>query len=177
MKKLTSPPYVGDRNHYYKQQLFIERWVLYQEDKRVIEPVFSLYYDKPGLINAKDTFVELNDPTGYKWAIQYLGSWRHFQELLKAPWFREAFSVWLEELNAKTASEALVRIKEIAEQGGQQALAASKYLVEQGWQTKRGRPSKAEVRGELKKAVEMNETTIEDMARIGLKVIEGGANG
>ena len=177
MKKLTKPPYVGEGNHFYKQQLFYERWILYAEDKRVIEPLFSLYYDKPGLINAKATFVELNDPTGYKWAMAYLGSWKHFQELLKGPWFREAFSVWLEELQAKTASEALVRIKEIAEGGGQQSLAASKYLVEQGWLSKRGRPSNAEVRGELKKAIEINETTKEDMERIGLKVIEGGLNG
>jgi len=177
MIKLTTKPYVYDKNRFYKRQLFLEQWVLYQEEKRVIEPVFSLYYDKPGLINAKDTFVELNDPTGYKWAIEYLGSWKHFQALLETPWFREAYSVWLEELQAKTAAEALIRIKEIAESGGQQALAASKYLVEQGWLSKRGRPSKAEIRGELKKAVEINETTKEDMERIGLKVIEGGLNG
>lgn len=173
------PPYLTENNRYYTQQLFYETWLDVEVDKRVLEPVFTLTYDRPGLINARTTFIEMNDPTGYQWAMTYLKSWKHWEEwLLKAKWFREALDSWLQELEIKTRSEALTTIKDISQSGSGQALAAAKYLAESGWVkgTKRGRPSKEELTGELKAQAEALKQTNLDMERVGLKLIQGGVS-
>ena len=177
LKKLEAP-YLTDNNRYYTQQLFYEMWLDVDPELRVIEPVFTLTYDRPGLVNARTTFIEMNDPTGYQWAMKYLKSWKHWDEwLLKAKWFREALDSWLAELEVKTRSEALTAIKDISTGGSGQSLAAAKYLAEQGWvkgASRRGRPSKEELTGELKARAEALEKTNADMQRIGLTVIQGG---
>lgn len=140
-------------------------------EQRVIDPVFCLYDDKPGLINARKSFVHLGDPTGYKWAMTYLGDWAHWKQLEKCKWFKEALDVWREELKIKVQSEAIDIIKAVSESDDKQALVAARYLAEYGWDKKgpgRGRPSKAEVQGELKKAAEAATDEDADLKRIGL---------
>lgn len=177
MKNLTNPPYVSPSGKFYTKQLFWEVWNSVKIEDRDVSPVFSLHIDRPGLINARRTFIDLNDPTGYKWALEYLGTWKHWEALQRAPWFVEAVSEWREELKIKMASESLTAIKEIADGSTSNALAANKYLVEQGWlKSGRGRPSREELKGELKKRAEQLETTNNDLERIGLKLVYGGAS-
>ena len=139
---------------------------------------FSLHNDVEGLINCRRSFVHEGDPTGYKWALKYLDSYRQFERLLESSWFKEAFDQWVRELNMKNRADAIKKIKEIADKGNDtQSLQASKYLAEVGWdkQTGRGRPSKEELKGELKRLADLSQQTTEDLERIGgLKLIKGG---
>lgn len=156
-------------------------WELQQElpiDKRAIEPLYTLHIDKPGLINFRRMYVELGDPTGYKIANKLLEDYDHWMLLMKAPWFREAKAIWDQELDAKLKSEGMESIRIISNgiEGVSPAvqLQAAKYLAnlehrkgpvaEKGT---RGRPTKEEVSGELKKQAEDTKTLEDDMARIG----------
>lgn len=173
MPKLK-PPFKNSSNQYYTAQLFWEKSIDLPIDLRIIEPVFSLYDDKPGLVNARKTFVELNDPTGYKWAQRYLGDYEHWTRLMKCKWFAEAYDRWMEEMKMKLRSEALESIRRIASEASDaQALVASKYLAGFEWEKKeRGRPSKNELSGELKRQARILSDEDADMERIKLKVVK-----
>lgn len=149
-----------------------------KEEDRVVHPVFSLYSDIDGLINARETFIQEGDPTGYKWAMKYLKSWEHFEQLMEAGWFRKAYEKWMQELKSKLQSEALEKIKEIASEDSSQALAAAKYLATHEWENKPrrglGRPTKDQITGELKKAVQVLTEEDLDAQRMGLTLIKGG---
>jgi len=178
LKKLSKPPYVSPMNGFYTSQLFVEEWGQLNIKDRTIEPIFSLKDDKPGLINARKTFVALMDPTGIAWADMYLDSYEHWVRLTKTKWFALHLDSWLEEIKIRTVASSLSKIKEIAEGESAQSMAANKYLAEEGWkrpQGARGRPSKAEMDAELQKNVKALEASTEDLERIGgLTVINGG---
>ena len=106
------PPYKAPNNTWYTRALFLEIAQLQKKDDRPIQPVFTLRHDKEGLINGRKTFVELGDPTGYKWAMKYLGDWDHWLVLEQCTWFKEALAEWRRELDSKIASEAMDRIRE-----------------------------------------------------------------
>ena len=168
---MSGPPYKNHQNQWYTATLFYEMWVDLLVQNRVYDPVFSLFEDRPGLINARKTFVELGDPTGYKWAIQYLGDYRHWQRLIKTKWFQEAVAAWTAELEVKQQSEAIQKLREVASGETSQAVVAAKYLATAEYKkAPRGRPSKSEVAAEAKKMAEEDE----DAKRIGLQVINGG---
>lgn len=173
MKKLIKPPYKSDNGMWYTESLFHERST---GTARPIEPVFSLYDDRPGLINCRTTFVALKDPTGRKWALTYLGDWSHWVRLMRCSWFKEAYDQWVSELNLQLKSEAMSKIMEImGGDNGAQALAAAKFIASEEYKKAgRGRPSKTEVDGELKRAVKALEQEDEDLERMGLRLIQGG---
>lgn len=175
--KLTAP-YKSKKNQWYTSVLFHERWVDTPIVDRVVDCQFSLYGDYPHLINCKATFIELGDPTGYTWTMKYLGSWDHWLRLLRAPWFQVAVDLWVQELKVKLKAEAVLKVRDIASGSSPQALPASKYLAQAEWDEvpvrARGRPSKAEVKGELNRAVKLLDEEKEDMKRIGLSVVQGG---
>lgn len=158
------------------EALFYERVFDRAKDRLICEPKFSLYDNRPGLINCRTTFVDLRDPTGRKWALTYLGDWNHWLRLMKCPWFREAYDTWIAELNLQLKSEAIQVALEIMKgENGAQALAAAKFIAGEEWEKHtRGRPSKAEREGALKRATQVIEQEDEDLKRIGLKVIQGG---
>ncbi len=168
--------YKESTGHWRTESLFFEQNV--RKARRVWDkpPVFTLYEDRDGLINARKTFVELNDPSGYKWAIKYLGDWNHWQRLMKCQWFQTAVNAWRDELVMKLQSEAIDVIKEIAQTPEHKsALPAARYLHELGKQSGgRGRPSKATIDAELKREVEARTDTDLDAERIGLRVVQGG---
>lgn len=167
-------PYRSEKGHWLSTILFYETHADRYNDKW--QPVFTLNKDHPGLINARKTFVELCDPTGYKWAMLYLGDYAHWLHLLKQQFFRDAYETWMDELNMKLKSEAIARLQEIAKSDTAQATVANKYLASREYdKAERGRPSKSEITGELKRAVQMSEMERDDLERIGgLKVINGG---
>ena len=171
--KLDKPPYKGERGHWLLRQLFVEYEDMHNDDRNSYVPIFSLM-GKEGYIDVGATFVALRDPTGRLWAERYLGSWEHWTRLEEASWFSERLSKWRDEIDTIFTSEAIQRVREIAAGESSQALAASKYLAEKGWQKTRGRPSKAEINGELKRQVKIIEAHEEDAERIGLKIIKGG---
>lgn len=171
--------YKASNGRFYTGSLFYEVWRNSTEDFRRHDPVFSLYddlvwQDKP-LINCRATFIEEGDPTGYKWAIKYLGSWEHWKRLVDISWFKDALAVWQEELAAKLFAESIVNIISVSKstENAAQSLNASKYLAERGWEKKgsRGRPKISQ--SHLDKQPTPDDLS-GDIERIGLKVINGG---
>ncbi len=171
------PPWPTTKlNRYFTKALFWDVAVqLREEDREDFKPPFTLYKMKPGYICFRTTFVELQDPTGYDWAMQYLGDYGHWKELLKCKWFQEALQTAQEELSQKLKAQALKVVLEIASNGSPASLPAAKYIAERGWEKRAGRPSKVEIDKELKKATEVLDAETEDLVRIGgLKLISGG---
>lgn len=180
--KPEGPPYKGPNGHWMTEALFYEKAIERVASLRKYDPVFTLNVDKPGLINSRKTFVEIGDPTGYQWAIKYLGDWAHWLRLQECAWFTDAVAVWKAELKEKLRAEAVQKIQNIMASSDSEAqvIAAAKFLAQGEYEEgskKRGRPSKAEVQGELKKAVREASIEDDDFNRIGLSVINGGKGG
>lgn len=176
-KILTGPPYKGEKGHWLMRPLFVDIPMPHateDDTRRNYEPIFSLYGPVEGYIDVRTTFIELEDPTGLLWAERYLGSWEHWKRLQEASWFATELSKWRDELDAIELSRAIKKIKELSQGDTSAALPAAKYLAEKGWQKARGRPSKAEIAGELKKQVEIVEAHTNDAARMGLTIVQGG---
>jgi len=176
---MTKPPYKSSQGQWYKRALFQDIVSeLAIEDRAAIAPIFTLHEERPGFICARKTFVEERDPTGRAWALKYLGDWNHWLALMKCKWFVEAYESWLEELETVLKFEALEKIREIAAGDSSQALAAAKYLANAEYNRQpsaRGRPSKEELAGAIKRSVQEAAVEDEDLARIGgLKIITGG---
>lgn len=174
--KLTGPPYKAADNRWLTRTLFYEQVREFAEQSSY-EPIFTLGADIPGLVNARTSFLELRDPTGYLWSIKYLGSWEHWERLLTSGWFRDAYEDWVRELKTILRMEALQKIAQIAQGASVQAFPASKYLASAEWDKpsrRAGAPSKEELSGELKKAVSVLAQENEDAKRMGLTLIQGG---
>ena len=163
-----------DTNVRFTSQLFWDRQQLMLTAQKTREPLYTLHHDKPGLINFRRVYVELADPTGYKIANKLLEDYSHWQMLMKQPWFREAKELWDQELDAKLKSEGLEAIRMFADgiEGVAPAvqLTAARYLADSAHRkTKaapRGRPSKEEVSGELKREATESSDMAADLARI-----------
>jgi hypothetical protein len=175
------PPYKDVLGRYLTLSLFVDMASTRPQSELLYRPIFTLYEDKPGFINARKTFLALKDPTGYTWAQKYLGDWNAFLRLLKAEWFRDAFEVWSNELEKLLQDEAIQIIQGIAkdtEQASPVRLQAAKYIANREWDKRgRGRPSSEDVKGELRRAVDKISAEQEDLDRItGFqpKVIQGG---
>lgn len=176
---MIRPPYKDKQNRWLTQALFYEPNQERNPGVEPFDPIFTLYEDRPGLISGRKTFVELRDPTGRLWAEKYLGDWNHWLRLLKAPWFQAALEVWQAELREVLRAEAFQKIYSMmSDVNPAQALAAAKFIATEEIDKHRvGRPSKAVLKGELKREVEKFTVEDEDMERIGLKVIQGGRSG
>lgn len=171
MEKIK-PPYKNENNQRYSKQLFLEKWRELPLESRTVEPAFTLYYPKDGLICLREEYVNDADPSGYKTAIRLFGEYAYWKYLMGIPWFREAVAVYDEELEAKLYSEGLDKIREMATGDDAKALKAAEYLANGRFKKeagpKRGRPSRAEVEGNLKRATEEKTEVEEDAARIRL---------
>ena len=98
---------------------------------------------------ARAFFIECNDPTGYLFAITFLGGWKHWLALQESPALAHHLLQWEEELEVKMRSENLQLV--VQEAKGEKGYQAAKYLVEAGWKKKEaGRPSKASIKKESK---------------------------
>ncbi len=73
----TKSKYLDKGRRFRTQSLFVETFdkKLYAEG---YEPIFTLS-GKDGYPNIKHLFLSHNDPTGYKFAIEVLGSYPHFK--------------------------------------------------------------------------------------------------
>ena len=160
--------------HYRTESLFLEQW----RPMETARPVYTLQREDredprvPGSIlpSFQKRYIELGDPTGYKAAIDLLGSWQHWGKLAKTPWFKEHLNTWNEEVIAALHSRGLDTFVRQADKGD---LKAAEWLV--GYtpegpreRTKRGRPSKAEVLREARTQAERDKDMANDAARVGL---------
>ncbi len=158
------------------KSLFYEMWVSTPISLRTGKPKFTLYRDKPGLINFGKEYIEYGDMTGYKMATKYLENYSHWNMLMKANWFREAKATWDEEIEARLYAEAMETLVAIAKGEGPQAIQAAKFLATKGYREKTprngvGRPSRDQVEGILKQEADDARTINDDFKRI-LKAVK-----
>lgn len=118
-------------------------------------------------------YMEIADPTEYQVAVQLFGSWAHWQALCAAKWFVEMITPWRLELQVQMESSRYHEMKgHIAnDPGSPTAIQASKWLATRYGEdatVKRGRPSKAEKEGHLKRITQEEKDLEDDMQRIGL---------
>jgi hypothetical protein len=168
MEKFQSPS-----GKFYTRQLFWEESIELSSEVRVIDPVFTLYKDKPGLINFGKAYVESEDPTGYKVAEELLGGYRLWTVLMQSKWFQAAKKLWDEELDARLASKGFEKIKDLAKNGlPAQQLAAAKYLANgehrKDHKATKGRPTKAQIEEKAKEEADLQSRYVEDYKRIRL---------
>ena len=137
---MEQPPYKDGQGRWRTQSLFRETFVQVEG----YPPVFTLReHDYKGFPSFRRLFLEVADPTGYKFAQKVLGSYDHWKKLIGSEWFQAELQGWIEELEVKQTSEAIDKIKAIAASDSGQSLQAAKFLIEKAYRPSRaGRPKK-----------------------------------
>jgi hypothetical protein len=150
------------------KSLFIET-ILREQVVKGIKPMYSLTGVK-GFVDVHEMFVQSNDPTGYTFSIAAFDSWAHFQHLSSnCQWFQKHLAMWQSELEVKMRSDAIRSLAVIADSDHRNAsVTAMKYVAEKGWESKRGRPSKAEIAKERKQHQQIKDDLKEDASRLNL---------
>jgi hypothetical protein len=163
--------FVADNGSRYTKSLFYEMTLA---DKTGV--VYTLKnQDHKGYPSLYRLYMEMSDPTEYRFATTYLSDWQHWLILQKLHWFAPIVERWREELQLKIAADALTRILAEAQSDRREAFAANKYLLEKGWQPKDkvGRPSKEAIKREAALIVQGNDRLNDDWVRVGLENVSG----
>lgn len=131
--------------------------------------------DHLGYISLYRLFMNEGDLTEYRFATKYLDGWSHWQELSQSSWFKPYIEDWRHELEVKVRSLALVSIQAVAADPSHSAsFQANRYLLEGVWKpagaSKRGRPTKDEVKAEIIAQATSNGKINDDAKRIGLNI-------
>ncbi len=138
-------------------------WTLKEKD--------HLASDGKTYVSMKRIYLEMEDVTEYEFALATLGSFTHWETLCKSPWFKEHLDQWRKELNLKIKARGVKAIMQAAIGGEQPSFQAMKYLADNQYMEKksaRGRPSKEDIKAELRKEVNINKTFKDDAERLGL---------
>lgn len=149
------------------------------EDPAKYPPLYTLQAsDTSSCVSLKQKYLELGDFTEYTFATMYLGGWDHWLMIGDSFRLKPHIAKWRAELEMLVKSRAVAKIKDLSEGEGPSALAAAKWLTEnagkrgEGTPSKRGRPSKEEIAGNLRASTRDKDQLDEDAARIGLKVVK-----
>lgn len=119
------------QDKYRKGILFYEQHALNNDID--IETIYSLD-DKEGYISLKDLYLEIADPTEYRFANTCFFNYEHFCKLMEHAYFKKFINRCRDELELKLRSDAVNNIKEEALTGkGATMITAAKYVIERGW--------------------------------------------
>ena len=148
---------------YQAEPDFIPLYTLKDEDLTVGDVVYP---------SIKKAYLEMEDFTEYEFAKKYFESFLHWERISNCNWFQKHIEQWRKELALKVKARALEHLKqEAAKPEGKFAYEANKYLVSEGWvdkkakESKRGRPTKEEVKTEAERLGELEKTLQEDLKR------------
>lgn len=109
----------------------------------------------------KRLFIELGDPKEYTFANTYLYDWDHWQRLCNNSIISRHIEKWRYELELSLISEGVATMIDLAI--NEKSYQAAKFLADRGWdKSGRGRPSNAEVEGEIKRQAQINSEFDED---------------
>ena len=128
-----------------------------------------------GCISMYQKYMEVGDPTEYKFAQRVLGSWDHWKALCGSKWFSELLTEWRAELQVKMESERYWEMKDVKDtcsMDSPQSIQATKWLADRYTpekETKRGRPSNAERLTYLKEVKDKGKELDFDAKLVGLK--------
>ena len=137
----------GESGHYKTSGLFYDK--RYDSEDA---PFTLKEQDHNGLIAPKPHYVAA--ATEYEAALTILGSWAHWCFLKKSKWFSPIADSWEQERLLREETEAKKILIEEAENGN---VTAAKAIYDQGKQSKRGRPTKAEKAKVLSKDMEIDD--------------------
>ena len=157
------PKFRNGSNARYTKSLFQE---LTNDPEAVLYTLKSEDTEVPSLYKL---YIAEDDVTEYTFANKYFENWEHWDMIASASWFKEYVSRWRKELKLKLESLALQNIiKEMRDPNSKNKYAASKTVLDQINKNKplRGRPTKEEVKGELKRQTFAERQLAEDMKRI-----------
>lgn len=102
----------------------------------------------------KRLYIEEMDPEEYTFANKYLFDWPHWKRLCNNSIISKHIETWREELELKIRSEGIATMVHLAM--NEDSYQAAKFLADKGWvKNSRGRPSREELEGELKKRAEI----------------------
>lgn len=124
---------------YLTQSLFID----YQYDtKYAIYTLGDEDKEYEGVLypSLKRLYLEVADPTGYEFANTYLFNYEHWERICANKVLYAEIEKWERELEVLLRSRAIRQIMSL----GYDSFQAAKWAADGHWDTKRGRPSKAE---------------------------------
>jgi hypothetical protein len=162
-----SNAFKGSHGKRYLKALFYEMTLA---DKSTV--LYTLKeHDHEGYKSLYRLYMEMKDPTEYRFAVAYLDGWSHWVELCTCLWFQPHLEKWRNELGILIQSEALVNIfEEAISPMGKNVFAANKYLLEKGWIQKeihtKGRPSKQQVKDAAIEIAKEQDRVTADFERI-----------
>lgn len=160
------PQFKNNSGVYYTNALFWERTL----DKSTA--VYTLKEnDHNGYPSLYKGYMDANDPTEYRFALQYLDGWQHWETLCDCSWFKPYLSRWRRELELRTRSEALLRVREVAANTtAKDSLTANRFLLQGGWKeaptTKRGAPTKQQIKDAAHNIASTDKSLEDDFNRI-----------
>lgn len=115
----------------------------------------------------KRLYLEVADPTEYKFATTYLAGWTQWQKISKNGAIKNHVEAWRIELEIKLRSEGVMAVRRHSQSNQPTAWSASKWLADRGWDTRpAGRPSKDEVERETKIMAAIEDEFKQDHARL-----------
>ncbi len=89
----------------------------------------------------KRLYLELEDPTEYAFATQYLSGWGQWKRIINNKNLRKHVDEWREELELKLRSQAVQDIIQMS--ADEKGFQAARWLADRGWDKKgAGRPKK-----------------------------------
>ena len=106
----------------------------------------------------------------YEFAMACFNSWDHWIKLTTSG-LRGIFSEWRNELEIRNKAEAIRMLFKTSKEPNAAGANAAKYIAENGFASKRGRPSKDEVEREKKIAAGIDKALEDDVERMGLKLV------
>jgi len=159
-----SSPFKNSNGVRYTKGLFFETSIDNYSAVYTLKNEDHLHY-----LSLYKLYMAAEDPTEYLFAMEYLDGWEHWQAISRTNWFRPYVTRWRQELDLKLRAEALQRIKAESKSSSKNALAASRFLLEKGWNTEgspRGRPSKEDIKRRELEIIEDKSNYDDDFNRI-----------
>jgi len=128
------------------------------------ETAVNKEYVQYSLEELRSEYIEMRDPTGYKFSQEFLENYQHWKALKDSVALAPIIADWEEELEVAIRCQEIERIGEIAKTGHFQA---SKFLTDRGWEKRKpGKPSKEEVQRETRVQSKMADAFSADIKRI-----------
>lgn len=101
------------------------------------------------LDEAKELYIATGDITGYAFATEHLGGWKHWLACRRSPQLNSAIEEWEFELEIKLRSDGIKNMLRLSK--GDKGLQAARYFADANWKPKeKGRPTKEKIEKEAK---------------------------
>lgn len=111
----------------------------------------------------------IKDPSEYTFASKHFDGWEHWLMVRDAAWFYKPYYLkWKAELEVRIRSQALISLIKESKVQSKNSMAINRLLLEGQWdpsqtKSKRGRPSKEEIKKATQEQIEAENLVSQDM--------------